>query len=144
MDISRHAAAHRDGDLKSGKGVLNAPQSGVPDHARYGFNSRFGTEKGPNPEELMADVHTGCFTMALSAKLGEAGFVPVAIDTQAGVALSLEGGPSIASITPQTHATVPGSEADVFHAIAADGKRNCPASRVLAAVPIALDAVLAG
>ena len=144
MGISRHAAAHWDGDLKSGKGVLNTSQSGVLDQVRYGFTSRFGTEKGTNPEELIAAAHAGCFTMALSAKLGEAGFVPVSIDTQARVELALDGGPSIAAITLQTHATVPGLGVDAFHAIAEDAKRNCPVSRALAAVPIALDAVLDG
>ena len=72
MGISRHATAHWEGDLKSGKGQLSTPQSGLLDKTRYGFNSRFGDEKGTNPEELIAAAH-GCFTMALSAKLGEAG-----------------------------------------------------------------------
>lgn len=144
MGISRHAEAHWEGDLKSGKGVLDTPQSGVLDQVRYGFNSRFGAEKGTNPEELIAAAHAGCFTMALSAKLGEAGHVPVSIDTQARVELSMEGGPSIASITLKTHATVPGLDADAFHAIAEDAKRNCPVSRALAAVPITLEAALDG
>src|SRR2546427_7732903 len=72
MGISRHATAHWEGDLKSGKGQLSTPQSGLLDKTRYGFNSRFGDEKGTNPEELIAAAHAGCFTMALSAKLGEA------------------------------------------------------------------------
>lgn len=144
MGISRHADAHWEGDLKSGQGVLNTPQSGVLDRVRYGFNSRFGTEKGTNPEELIAAAHAGCFTMALSAELGEAGFVPVSIDTQARVELLLEGGPSIASVKLETHATVPGLGVDAFHAIAEEAKRNCPVSRALSAVPITLDAVLDG
>lgn len=92
MGISRHATAHWEGDLKSGKGQLSTPQSGLLDKTRYGFNSRFGEEKGTNPEELIAAAHAGCFTMALSAKLGEAGFTPTSLDTEAKVDLSLEGG----------------------------------------------------
>ncbi len=74
MGISRHATAHWEGDLKTGKGQLSTPQSGVMDNTRYAFSSRFGDEKGTNPEELIAAAHAGCFTMALSAQLTEAGF----------------------------------------------------------------------
>ncbi len=144
MGISRHAAAHWEGDVKSGTGRLSTPQSGLLEHVPYGFNSRFGEEKGTNPEELIAAAHAGCFTMALSAKLGEAGFVPDSIDTRAAVELSLDGGPLISAIRLETRAVVPGLEADRFRAIAEDAKRNCPVSKALAAVPIALEAVLEG
>src|SRR3546814_591402 len=63
--------------------------------SRYAFSSRFGDEKGTNPEELIAAAHAGCFTMALSAKLTEAGHPPTRLDTPAAVDLSMEGGPSL-------------------------------------------------
>ena len=142
MGISRHATAHWEGDLKSGKGQLSTPQSGVLSETRYAFNSRFGEEKGTNPEELIAAAHAGCFTMALSAKLTEAGHPPARLDTRAEVDLSLEGGPSLSQIRLKTTAEVPGIDAAKFQAIAEDAKANCPVSKALSAVPISLDAKL--
>ncbi len=142
MGISRNATAHWEGDLKTGKGRLDS-QSGVLADTRYGFNSRFGDEKGTNPEELIAAAHAGCFTMAFSAKLGEAGFVPTSIDTRAEVDLSLEGGPTLSQIRLKVRAVVPGLDEQQFRAIADDAKQNCPVSKALSAVPISLEAELA-
>jgi osmotically inducible protein OsmC len=142
MGISRHATAHWEGDLKSGKGKLGTPQSGLLADTPYGFNSRFGDTKGTNPEELIAAAHAGCFTMALSARLTEAGFPPTAIDTRADVDLSMEGGPTLSAIRLVTRATVPGIEAAQFRALADDAKVNCPVSKALSAVPITLQADL--
>ena len=143
MAITRHASAHWEGDLKTGQGKLDTPQSGLLAGTRYGFNSRFGTEKGANPEELIAAAHAGCFTMALSAKLTEAGHPPESLDTKAEVELSMEGGPTICEIRLQTRAKVPGIDAAKFRAIADDAKQNCPVSKALSAVPISLSAELA-
>ncbi|MBJ7517406.1 MAG: OsmC family protein [Stenotrophomonas sp.] len=142
MGISRRATAHWEGDLKTGKGQLSTPQSGLLDNTRYAFSSRFGDEKGTNPEELIAAAHAGCFTMALSAKLTEAGFPPEALDTEAQVDLSMEGGPQLSQITLKVKAKVPGIEAEKFRAIADDAKQNCPVSKALSAVPVALEATL--
>lgn len=142
MGISRHATAHWEGDLKSGKGQLSTPQSGLMDNTRYGFNSRFGDERGTNPEELIAAAHAGCFTMALSAKLTEAGHPPARLDTRADVDLSMEGGPTLSQIRLKVVAEVPGIDAARFQAIAEDAKANCPVSKALAAVPVSLDATL--
>ncbi len=142
MGITRKANAHWEGDLKSGQGTLATPQSGLLDNTRYGFNSRFGDEKGTNPEELIAAAHAGCFTMALSAKLTEAGHPPTALDTQAEVDLSLEGGPTLSAIRLKTQAKVPGIDAAKFRSIADDAKQNCPISKALSAVPITLEAEL--
>jgi osmotically inducible protein OsmC len=142
MGISRHATAHWEGDLKSGKGLLSTPQSGLMDKTRYGFNSRFGDEKGTNPEELIAAAHAGCFTMALSAKLTEAGHPPARLDTRAEVDLSMEGGPTLSQIRLKVSADVPGIDDAAFQAIAEDAKKNCPVSKALSAVPISLEAVL--
>ena len=142
MGISRKASAHWEGDLKSGKGTLSTPQSGLLDNTRYGFNSRFGDEKGTNPEELIAAAHAGCFTMALSAKLTEAGHPPESLDGSAEVDLSLEGGPTLSAIRLKMKAKVPGLDAAQFRAIADDAKQNCPVSKALSAVPITLEAEL--
>jgi peroxiredoxin, OsmC subfamily len=142
MGISRYAQAHWEGDLKTGKGQLSTPASGLMDNTRYAFSSRFGDEKGTNPEELIAAAHAGCFTMALSAKLTEAGFPPTSIDTRADVDLSMEGGPQLSQIRLKVKAVVPGIEATRFRAIADDAKQNCPVSKALSAVPISMEAEL--
>ena len=144
MAITRHATAHWEGDLKSGQGRLDTPHSGLLAGTRYGFNTRFGDEKGTNPEELIAAAHAGCFAMALSAKLTEAGHPPQAIDARADVKLALEGAPTICEIRLQVRATVPGLDDAKFRALADDAKQNCPVSKALSAVPITLDASLAG
>jgi osmotically inducible protein OsmC len=142
MAITRHAAAHWEGDLKTGQGRLDTPGSGLLTGTRYGFNSRFGDEKGTNPEELIAAAHAACFTMALSAKLSEAGHPPQALDTNADVELSMEGGPTISQIRLKVQGRVEGLDATKFRAIADDAKQNCPVSKALSAVPISLDAQL--
>ncbi|MEO6263950.1 MAG: OsmC family protein [Luteimonas sp.] len=143
MGISRYATAHWEGDLKSGKGRLSTPASGLLVDTPYGFNSRFGDVKGTNPEELIAAAHAGCFTMALSAKLTEAGHPPAALDTRAEVDLSMEGGPSLSAIRLKVTADVPGIDPVKFRAIAEDAEKNCPVSRALSAVPISMEATLA-
>jgi osmotically inducible protein OsmC len=143
MGISRYATAHWEGDLKSGQGKLSTPASGLMADTPYGFNTRFGDKKGTNPEELIAAAHAGCFTMALSAKLTEAGHPPTALDTRAEVDLSLEGGPSLSAIRLKVTANVPGIDPAQFRAIAQDAEKNCPVSRALSAVPISMEATLA-
>ena len=142
MGISRHATAHWEGDLKSGQGRLSTPQSGLLDNTRYGINSRCGEEKGTNPEAVSAAAHAGCFTMALSAKLTEAGHPPASLDTRAEVDLSMEGGPTLSQIRLKVKAQVPGIDAAKFQAIAEDAKANCPVSKALSAVPVSLEATL--
>ena len=144
MGISRHATAHWEGDLKTGKGQLSTPQSGLLDNTRYAFNSRFGDEKGTNPEELIAAAHAGCFTMALSAKLTEAGFPPTSLDTRAEVDLSMENGPAFSQIRLKLKGVVPGIDNAKFQELAKDAEKNCPVSNALSAVPISLEAELSG
>src|SRR5690606_16837770 len=140
MGISRHATAHWEGDLKTGKGRLSTPDSGLMQDTRYAFSSRFGDEKGTNPEELIAAAHAGCFTMALSAKLAEAGHAPTRLDTRADVDLSMEDGPALSRIRLKLDAEVPGIDDARFQEIATDAKENCPVSKALSAVPITLEA----
>ena len=143
MGISRHATAHWEGDLKTGQGKLNTPQSGLMADTPYGFNTRFGDRKGVNPEELIAAAHAGCFTMALSAKLSEAGHPPSSLDTRAEVDLSTEGGPSLSAIRLKVKGVVPGLDSAGVRAIADDAGKHCPVSRALSAVPISVEAELA-
>ena len=109
---------------------------------RYGFNSRFGDEKGTNPEELIAAAHAGCFTMALANALAEAGHPAESLDSRAEVDLSMEGGPTMSAIRLFTKAKVPGIDEAKFRAVADDAKTNCPVSKALSAVPITLEAEL--
>ena len=131
--MKRSASAIWSGDLKSGHGAL-ATHSGVLKDTPYSFATRFEGASGTNPEELIAAAHAGCFTMALSASLGQAGFTPKRLATQATVSLEQVGGKwTIASIALDNEAWVPGISAEKFEQIAADAKANCPVSRLLRA-----------
>ncbi len=139
--MKRTATAVWQGDLKQGQGTLSAP-GGVLKETPYSFTTRFGDTPGTNPEELIAAAHAGCFTMALSAKLGEAGFTPTKLTTQAEVSLELvQGNWTITAVHLDLRGSVPKMEKTMFAAIAADAEANCPVSRVLNA-KITLSAVL--
>jgi osmotically inducible protein OsmC len=131
------------GDLKHGSGALST-HSGVLKEAPYSFATRFENAKGTNPEELIAAAHAGCFTMALSASLGSAGFTAKRLATSATVALEQVGGNwTITSVHLENEAWIPGITAERFEQIAADAKANCPVSRLLHA-EISLHAKLQG
>jgi osmotically inducible protein OsmC len=131
--MKRTASAIWSGDLKSGHGAL-ATHSGVLKETPYSFATRFESAHGTNPEELIAAAHAGCFTMALSASLGQAGFTPKRLATQATVSLEQVGGNwTITSVLLENEAWVPGITAAKFEQIAADAKANCPVSRLLRA-----------
>jgi osmotically inducible protein OsmC len=139
--MKRTGSAVWNGAVKEGSGKVST-ESGALDALPYSFSKRFGDEKGTNPEELIAAAHAGCFTMALSAKLSEAGFPPTALDTRAEVDLSMEGGPQLSQIRLKLKAVVPNIEDAQFRALADDAKQNCPISKALSAVPISLEAEL--
>ena len=141
MGFKRYATAHWQGDLKTGKGAMSTPQSGLFDGQNYSYNTRFGEEKGTNPEELLAAAHAGCFSMALGFMLGNAGFKATRIDTRADVQMETEGGPSVVGVNLVVTASVPDIEPGAFAAIAEDAKKNCVISRALG-VPITLQASL--
>jgi len=144
MGFKRHATAHWEGDLKSGRGALSTPQSGLFNEQRYSFNTRFVDEKGTNPEELLAAAHAGCFSMALGFMLEKAGHVATRIDTKAEVQMETgEAGPSATGVNLIVTATVPGIDAAQFAQIAENAKKNCVISRVLA-IPVTMNASLAG
>jgi lipoyl-dependent peroxiredoxin len=140
--MKRTASAHWNGSGKEGNGHLTT-QSAVLDATPYSFNTRFGDTKGTNPEELIAAAHAGCFTMALSFALGEAGFTPESLDTNATLTMDREdGGFAITAVHLDVKAKVPGIAPAQFSEIAAGAKANCPVSKVLKAT-ITMDAVLA-
>ena len=84
--MQRTATAHWSGGLKDGKGTVST-QSGVLNQTQYSFSTRFENGVGTNPEELIAAAHAGCFSMALSAQLGNAGMTAESIDTKATLTL---------------------------------------------------------
>ncbi len=141
MGFKRYATAHWEGDLKTGQGRMSTPQSGLFDGTRYSFNTRFGEEKGTNPEELLAAAHAGCYSMALGFILNNAGFTATRIDTRAEVLMETSPGPHAVGVHLVVTATVPGIDAAGFAAIAATAKENCVISKALA-LPVTLDAKL--
>lgn len=137
----RHADAVWEGSLKEGNGKV-ALGSGAFE-GKYSFASRFEEAGGTNPEELVAAAHAGCFSMALSAALGRAGFEPTRVATTAKVHFGkVEAGFRITRIDLTTEASVPGIDEAVFQETAKAAKETCPISVALSAVEITLDAKL--
>jgi osmotically inducible protein OsmC len=140
--MDRSASAVWQGSLKEGKGTIST-QSGTLKEAQYSFATRFENGIGTNPEELIAAAHAGCFSMALSAQLTEAGIKPESIETSAVVTLDLHGAaPTITKIHLTTKASIPGIEKAKFDELATKAKEGCPVSRLLKAAEITLDAQL--
>ncbi|MGA6097918.1 OsmC family protein [Stutzerimonas marianensis] len=141
--MKKTASAVWQGDLKSGKGTIST-QSGALKDNPYGFNTRFEGAPGTNPEELIGAAHAGCFSMAFSMMLGQAGLTPERIDTSAEVTLDKQGeGFAITQIALTMKAKVPGASEEQFREIANKAKEGCPVSRVLNA-QISLNATLEG
>jgi osmotically inducible protein OsmC len=110
---------------------------------QYSFASRFENGTGTNPEELIAAAHAGCFTMAFSNGLSQAGHVPTKVETTAKVHLEkTEAGFGIPQIDLVTEAVVPGLDDAKFQELAETAKKNCPVSKLLAAAKITLAAKL--
>ncbi|MBL9190205.1 MAG: OsmC family protein [Opitutaceae bacterium] len=141
--MKRKASAVWRGDLKSGRGTISTESTLLKD-AQYGFGTRFENGPGTNPEELIGAAHAGCFSMALSAELGKAGFTATEIATTATVTLENhpKTGWTVTQIHLETAAKVPGIDAAKFATIAGGAKVGCPISRLLAAAEITLDAKL--
>ena len=108
----------------------------------YGFNTRFEDQPGSNPEELLGAAHAGCFSMALSKELGEAGMTAERIETRADVTLDKQaGGFAITAVHLSLRAKIPGADRAAFEKAVENAKTGCPVSKVLNA-DITLDAVL--
>jgi len=138
---TRVSDAEWKGDLKSGAGKVRLGSGAF--EGQYSFNSRFAEGVGTNPEELIAAAHAGCFSMALSAALTEAGHPPERIHTSAKIHFGpVTGGFAISKIDLTTEASVPGIDAATFSKIATGAKEGCPVSKALSALEITLDAKL--
>jgi len=130
-DMKKKASAVWTGSVREGKGTISS-ESGVLNAAQYGFKTRFEDGPGTNPEELIGAAHAGCFSMALSAQLGEAGFTPEKIETTATVTLDKSSdGFAITAVHLDVSARVPGANQAAFDTAAAAAKSGCPVSKVL-------------
>ena len=129
------------GGIKDGVGSIST-ETGVLNEAPYGFKSRFENGKGTNPEELIGAAHAGCFSMALSLMLGEAGLTAERIETHAAITLDrVDGAFTITASHLTLTAKVPGATQAQFLEIANKAKAGCPVSKVLKA-NITMDATL--
>ena len=129
--ITRTASARYEGFGKDGKGHVST-QSGVLDDQAYGFGSRFESEKGTNPEELIAAAHAACFTMALSFALAREGLSAGTLETEAKVKLDKDGdGFKVSRSDLVLNAQADGIDQARFGEIAEGAKANCPISKLL-------------
>jgi len=141
--MKRQASAQWAGDLKTGKGTVST-QSGVLSQTQYSFTTRFENGTGTNPEELIAAAHAGCFTMALSAQLGNAGLVPETLETEATVTFDkLDQGWTVTGIHLAVKGKVPKADAAAWDKATQAAKTGCPISRLLNTT-ISMDAQLEG
>jgi osmotically inducible protein OsmC len=139
----RTASARWQGTLTEGSGTIATGKGGL--QGNYSFKSRFEEGEGTNPEELIAAAHAGCFSMAFSKQLSDAGFPPTAVVTNANVHLDkTDAGISVTRIDLVTTGNVPGIDDAQFQKLAEDAKEGCPISRLLSpGAEITLDATLA-
>ena len=137
----RKAKAVWEGSLIKGAGKVEV-ESGIF-NSPYSFNTRFGEEKGTNPEELLGAAHAACYSMALSFMLEQNGFTPQSISTEANASIDKAGdGFKITKILLVTRGQVPGMDEKTFLKFAGEAKVGCPVSQALAATTIELDAAL--
>jgi osmotically inducible protein OsmC len=129
--MKRTASAVWEGGLKDGKGRMST-DTGVLSNAQYSFGTRFENGIGTNPEELIGAAHAGCFSMAFSGQLGNAGMTPTSINTTATVTLEkLDAGWTITNVHLDVQAKVPGADPAKFQEAAENAKKGCPISRLL-------------
>lgn len=138
--ILRTASGTWHGDLRSGKGSIDAPSSGVLRDTPFSFATRFENAKGTNPEELIAAAHAACFSMAFSNYLSQQGHVPDTITTKATITLD-EG--KINKMHLETRGRVAGLDNAKFKRLAEEAEKKCPVSNLLrSGLTITLDAAL--
>ena len=138
---TRKAHARWEGSLKQGKGAIDLGSGAF--RGAYSFMSRFEGGPDTNPEELLGAAHAGCFAMALSLVLGEAGFTPDYVDVTAEVTLIPHGkGYKITRSQLKCEGRVPRIDRSTFMQHAETAKTNCPVSQALAGVEISLEATL--
>ncbi|GIE87219.1 OsmC family protein [Actinoplanes regularis] len=126
----RSATARWEGNLTEGSGTIKTGKGGL--QGSYSFKSRFEEGEGTNPEELIAAAHSGCFSMAFSKGLADAGFTPTSVDTVAKVHLDkTDAGVGVSRIELETVGVVPNIDDATFQKLAEAAKENCPISRLL-------------
>lgn len=129
--MKRQASAEWQGDLKTGKGTVST-ESTVLSKTQYSFSTRFESGKGTNPEELIAAAHAGCFTMALSGQLGNAGLTPQELRTTATVTFEkLDAGWTVTQIHLDVKGKVPKADQAAWQKATEGAKTGCPISRLL-------------
>lgn len=139
--MQTYGTAAWSGGIKDGKGTISTASGAMKEYP-YGFSSRFEGKPGTNPEELIGAAHAGCFTIALSLILGEAGLVAEQMDTKASVTLDRgEDGFDITAVHLVLKAKIPGATESMFQELAAKAKAGCPVSKLLKAA-ITLEASL--
>src|SRR5947209_10129820 len=139
--MKTHGSAVWQGGIKDGKGAISTRSGALQDYP-YGFGSRFEGKPGTNPEELIGAAHAGCFTMALSLILGEAGLTSERMETRAKVLLEkVADGYAITAVHLTLKARIPGADQARFEELAGKAKVGCPVSKLLKA-EITMDATL--
>ena len=139
---TQQAEATWNGDLKNGNGTMRMESGSY--EGSYSFASRFENGEGTNPEELIGAAHAGCYAMALSNELAEAGHDPKSVDATADVTFEVtDDGPAITGIKLTVKANIPGIDDSEFQEFAEGAKKGCPVSKALAGTTITLDASLA-
>ncbi|HEX8273548.1 MAG TPA: OsmC family peroxiredoxin [Longimicrobiaceae bacterium] len=138
---TRNASATWEGGLQGGKGSFEGESGAIS--GSYSFGSRFGNDKGTNPEELLAAAEAACYSMALALGLEKAGTPATRVRTEAACTIDKVGeGFKITTLKLRVRAQVPGVDADTFRQAAEATKTGCPVSVALAGVDIQLDAEL--
>jgi osmotically inducible protein OsmC len=136
---TRKGSAQWTGDLRTGKGFVSS-ESGALSKLPYGFNTRFGDEKGTNPEELIGAAHAACFSMALSNELSKAGIANPQIETTSAIELKQQdGGFTITAAHLTVTITAKGADRTAAETAAKTAEKNCPVSKLMKA-EISMDA----
>lgn len=125
--MERSASAVWNGDLKQGHGKFSVASGAFKDQ-KFSFRTRFENEPGTNPEEMIAAAHAGCFSMALSAQLGERGIKPEAVQTACRITLE---NLTLTKSALRTTVKAPGADKAKVEEAAEAAKAGCPISKVL-------------
>ena len=121
------------GDLKSGRGIIDS-QTGALKNVEYSFATRFGDQRGANPEELIAAAEAACFSMALSAELARNRITAESISTTATTTLDqVDDKPTVTEVHLTTEVRAGAANRDTVLRAAEAAKAGCPISRLLKA-----------
>jgi len=125
--MKRAADAIWNGGLKEGSGTFNVGSGAISDQ-KFSFKTRFESDPGTNPEELIAAAHASCFSMAVAAQLGERGITPKAVATRASITFE---DLTLKKSLLETTVTAPGADRGKVEEAAQAAKAGCPISKVL-------------